>query len=338
VTVSLKLAAVGRRLAALALLVATPLAHAALNDAFKRIGQFEDAIVDRVSAVVSGGAMHYVATRLFFVLALALFVLKCTSWALRGFKLGEMVETAVQIMFTGLMLSMFTTVVPAIFNAALYVGAVLLAGIMGLGGGTAAAVATPTSLVDMLVTYGMQISPNCHLGWNPLNILDCVRGGAVQIVAALAISLLLAGLCVAVLLVDIWGFWLYGIALATGPVLLPFTLYRRLSFLFEGWLRFFFGAVIYLILARVNLALVVVALMTYWGSSAAALSGGGFTPPTLAPIDDVTQVLGLMLFAGVGIFTLLATGRFASAIVAGAAAGGINFGQMARTVTRWVTR
>jgi hypothetical protein len=78
--------------------------------------------------------------------------------------------------------------------------------------------------------------------------------------------------------------------------------------------------------------------MTYWGSSAAALSGGGFTPPTLAPIDDVTQVLGLMLFAGVGIFTLLATGRFASAIVAGAAAGGINFGQMARTVTRWVTK
>jgi hypothetical protein len=52
----------------------------------------------------------------------------------------------------------------------------------------------------------------------------------------------------------------------------------------------------------------------------------------------VTQVLGLMLFAGVGIFTLLATGRFASAIVAGAAAGGINFGQMARTVTRWVTK
>lgn len=310
-------------------------AHAALDDAFKQVANFEDQIVDRVIAVVDGGALSKFAATLFVVLALALFMLKAMGWALRGFKLAEMVETTVRILLTGFMLASFTVVVPACFSATLYVGQALLAGITGLAQGSPQALAMPSSLVDTLVTYGLQISPNCHLDWyKPWNILDCIKGGAIALVAALVMSVVLGLLCIAIMLVDIWGFWLYGISLAVGPVLLPFTLYDRLAFLFEGWLRFFFGTVVYVILARINLALVAVAILTFWGSTPSAL--GTFTAPTLAPLDDITNILGLMLFAGVGIFTLLATGRFSAAVVAGAAAGGLNFAKVARAVTRVV--
>lgn len=331
----LNLRRLGVVVAAGTLLLAALPADAALKDAFKQIGELENQIVDRVNAVVTGGALANFAAKLFAVFALVLFMLKAMGWALRGFRLDEMVETMVRIMLTGFMLASFTVIVPACFNATLYVGNALLAGITGVGNGSPQSLTMPTALVDTLVTYGLHVSPNCHLGWNPLNLLDCIKGGAVAIVAALVMSLVLGLLCVAIMLVDVWGFWLYGIALAVGPVLVPFTLYDRLAFLFEGWLRFFFGTVIYVILARVNLALVAVAILTYWGSTPQAL--GTFTPPTLAPIEDITNILGLMLFAGVGIFTLLATGRFANAVVAGAAAGGLNFGRAAKAITRYVS-
>lgn len=306
----------------------------ALADAFKEVGRFEDQIIQRVSAVVEGGELHHIAAKLFVVLALTLFVFKCMSWALRGFRLDELVHTVVRIMLTGFMLASFTVIVPAAFNAALFVGQVLLAGITGIAQGSPEALTLPTTFVEVLVRYGVQISPNCHLGMNPFHVLACIKEGAITIVAALAISVVLTFLCIAILLVDIWGFWLYAIALAIGPVLLPFTLYERLAFLFEGWLRFFFGTVIYIILARVNLALVAVAIMAFWGSTPSAL--GSFTVPTLPPIDDITNILGLMLFASVGIFTLLATGRFASTVVAGAAAGGLDFGRAFNAVSRAV--
>jgi len=310
------------------------------GNAFKEIGHLEDQIVARVTAVVQGGEVGHVAATLFTVLALALFLIKCTGWALRGFRLDEMVATVTRIMLTGVMLGSFTFIVPAIFNATLYVGYALLAGITGIAQGSPEAVAMPTSLVDVLVKYGFHIAPNCHIGYNPFRILACIQDGAVQVVAALAMSLVLMALCVAIMLVDVWGFWIYGIALAVGPVLVPFTLYERLAFLFEGWLRFFFGVVIYVILARVNLALVAVAILSFWGATPSAI--GSFTPPTAPPIDDITNIVGLMLFAGVGGFTLLATGRFSSAVVAGAAAGGVNFGKLMNMVTntvapRWVS-
>lgn len=312
-------------------------AHAApFNNAFMQMRDYQDAIVQRVSAVVTGPDLNRVAVTLFLVLALALFVLKCTGWALRGFQLADMVQTVVQIMLTGLMLGSFTTVVPAIFNAALFVGQAMLAGLAGLSFGSSEAASLPAALTSMLARYGGSISPDCHVGWNPLNVLDCIKGGVVSMVSTLIMAAVLTVLCIAVMLVDIWGFWLYGIALAIGPVLVPFTLYKRLSFLFEGWLRFFFGTVVYVILAQVNLALFAVALLTYLGTTAQAVASGAFTAPAQPPVKDIADIMGMLLFCSVGIFALLATGRFASAIVSGAGGGGLSFDRIVQPVTRLV--
>lgn len=314
------------------LAAATGAAHADLGNAFEQVKDYEDAIVERVTAVVTGEALMGVASTLFTAMALALFVIKCTGWALRGFQLDDMVHTAVHIMLVWVMVAGFTSVVPAIFDATLYVGQAILAGIAGISFDSPEAVSLPTALVSMLSKYGLTLMPDCDAGI--LNPFDCVKGSIIKMIAALAMSVVIAVLCVAIMLVDIWGFWIYAIALAVGPVMLPFLLYKRLAFLFEGWLRFFFGVVVYVILARVNLALVAVAILTYQGTTVSAVASGAFTAAPQSPIKDLADVLGLMLFAGVGIFTLLATGRFASAIVAGAAAGGLNFGKAAAAAVK----
>lgn len=315
------------------LCVALP-AHATLGDAFTVIGNYETQIVERVTLVVKGPEMKRVIATLFTVMAASLFLMKCAGWALRGFQLDDMVYTLMQILLTGAMISSFPVVVPAIFNASLYVGHVMLSGITGLSYDPQHASTLPRALVHMMVDYGKSLRPDCLVSdsvvdlLNPMKLLACVKGSIVMVVATVAMSVVMLVLCMVVMAVDVWGFWIYAIALAIGPLMLPFSLYPRLAFLFEGWLRFFFGVVVYVIVARVNLSLVAVAIMAYQKASITALVSGGFVLPVAAPIKDFASVLGMMLFTAVGIFTLLATGRFSSAIVAGAAAGGLNLGSV----------
>ncbi|KQV92796.1 type IV secretion system protein [Rhizobacter sp. Root1221] len=311
--------------------VALP-AHAGLGDAFSVVDKYETQIVERVTQVVKGPEMKRVIATLFTVMAASLFLMKCAGWALRGFQLDDMVYTMMQILLTGAMISSFPVVVPAIFDASLYVGHIMLSGITGLSYDPQHASTLPRALVQMMVDYGKSLRPDCPdsvLDWlNPMKLLACVKGSIVMVVATVAMSVVMLVLCMVVMAVDVWGFWIYAIALAIGPLMLPFSLYPRLAFLFEGWLRFFFGVVVYVIVARVNLSLVAVAIMAYQKSSITALVSGGFLLPVAAPIKDFASVLGMMLFCAVGIFTLLATGRFSSAIVAGAAAGGLNLGSV----------
>src|SRR5574341_1164391 len=265
-------------------------------------------------------------------MALGLFVFRATGWALRGFQPAEFVETVMQILFTGFMLVSFTTVVPAIFDATLYVGQAMLTGIAGVSPASTESASLPVAMVDMLRKYGLSLGPDCDAGWT--EPLGCLKGAIVKVVAALLMSVVLALLCIAIMLVDLWGFWIYAIALAIGPVLLPFTLYPRLAFLFDGWLRFFFGVVVYVILARVNLGVVCVAVLTSMGTNVEAVVSGGFVLPMQPRITDLVDILGRMLFCSVGIFSLLATGRFASAIVAGAAGGGLTFGKAGQAIKK----
>jgi hypothetical protein len=330
-------AAAGRGLLTLVVIAvlwcaATP-AHADVDLGFSKLGEYENEIVRQVTAVATGQQLNRVCTTLFTVMALGLFMFKCAGWALRGFQLAEMVETAMQIMLTGFMMASFTIVVPAIFEASLFVGQAMLTGIAGVSPASTENASLPVAVVNMLVKYGESIGPDCEASLtNPLGCLS--GGGPVMVVTSVVMSVVLVLLCIAILLVDLWGFWIYAIALAIGPVLVPFTLYPRLAFLFDGWLRFFFGVVVYVILARVNLGVVFVAILSSMSTTAEAVASSGFTLPMQPRIKDLADILGRMLFCSVGIFSLLATGRFASAIVAGAAGGGLTFGKAAQAIKK----
>ncbi|WKB50509.1 type IV secretion system protein [Eleftheria terrae] len=144
---------------------------------------------------------------------------------------------------------------------------------------------------------------------------------------ALALNLFVLGLVIFLLsvmsyLVAMWGFWGFTLAKLIGLTFIPFLLYQRLAFLFDGWLRFFLGFVVYYMVARLNLVLVVCAIALYFGVSMPP-SITEVRPTAIPEISQLSELIGLLTFAVIGILALFSTGRFASTILSGAGGGGM---------------
>jgi hypothetical protein len=105
--------------------------------------------------------------------------------------------------------------------------------------------------------------------------------------------------------------------------------------LFDGWLRFLFGFLLYSVIARVNLTLVVLALSSLYG-----------VPPLNPGVSTIHiggamlfELGGLLAFVLVGILALISTGRFVSSVVGGSSIGmggalaGLSLG-MSRVILR----
>ena len=127
----------------------------------------------------------------------------------------------------------------------------------------------------------------------------------------------------------IWGFWGFQLAKLLGLLFVPTLLIERINFLFDGWLRFMIGFVVYYIVARLNLVMVACALAMY--------AGVGLPPtPTSSPVEfpdiqSVFEVYGLLTFTLVGLLALFSTGKFAATIVGGAGGGGMGSAVMGAT-------
>lgn len=119
-----------------------------------------------------------------------------------------------------------------------------------------------------------------------------------------------------------WGFWGFNLAKLIGLMFVPFLLYERLSWLFDGWLRFFFGFIIYYIIARLNVVLVACSLALYFGLPV-PMSIGPLPPIEMPMMASMFESLGVIVFLIVGLLSLFSTGKFAATIVAGAGGGGM---------------
>src|SRR5205814_3699139 len=151
------------------------------------------------------------------------FIMKAVSWALRGFHLADFFETMMQIGVPAVTLVTFTTLMPAMFNASLAIGQALLVGITSTLDTPVKDTNAASVIVDMIVNYGKSLSLGCSLSvWNLFGILDCIKGMVVGLVALIIISILGVVLCAAIMVVDVWGFWVFGVALGSGELLMPF--------------------------------------------------------------------------------------------------------------------
>ena len=106
---------------------------------------------------------------------------------------------------------------------------------------------------------------------------------------------------------------------------------KRMSYLFDGWVRLFTGFLVYGVIARANLILTVLAIKAFFGIP-------GYTVDTASSIridfEGIADLFGLGAFLFIAILSLIATGRFATTVVSGA--GG--FGDSVRTVAFGVAR
>ncbi len=309
-------------------------------DAFEAVGKFGAVIQNTVTAMVQNPAsdVRRISRTLFLAMAISLLVWKAVGWALRGFDLADMFFTASQITICATLMAALPTLLPAAFEGAVFIGGALMSGITGVPLPTGEEASIPTMIMKMMSKWSF--APSCTESKGFIGMVEkflnvCLLTNFAAVMASVFASIIAIVLGIASLIVNVWGFWGFALALSTGLIFVPFMLYERLQFLFDGWVKFFFGFLIYVIVAHVNLALVAAVVLDYLASDVASLMAGR-GPQTHVPVPNFTGMLGLLMFMGVGIFTLSATGGFASAMVSGAGGGGVKFGQMARAASAFV--
>src|SRR5439155_8607237 len=128
----------------------------------------------------------------------------------------------------------------------------------------------------------------------------CLGAGFVAIPAVLVAYVMVLALGIIATLVELWTMWGFQIAYAIGWLTIPFLLFERLSFLFDGWLKFIFGMVVYVIVAKINIALVLLGLEVMFGV--------GDVADQTVQVHGFFDVIGMLVFMAVGIATLYSTG------------------------------
>jgi TrbL/VirB6 plasmid conjugal transfer protein len=279
-----------------------------IGNTFDAIEKFGSGMNDSVTRALGTGAIRNVVNVLFAALAISLFVWKFVGYALRGFDVMDILELMLSIMFVYILLTGYAKIFPTISQGANYIGDALGSSIASTGSG----VSFSRSILSNFDR--MTFMPDC-------SGLDCLGKGFMALVATAFGWCTVVILGIAAILVELWTTWGFAIAYAIGWVTIPFMLYERLSFLFDGWVKFFFGMAVYSIVAKVNLALVYLSINLMMGSgTGVGVVEGGMTTYKISGLMDIA---GLLVFVTVGIFSLFSTNRFAQAIVMGAGGGGI---------------
>jgi hypothetical protein len=200
----------------------------------------------------------------------------------------------------------YKAIFPPIFEAGRYVADLLGNGISGRDGSV-----TLAESIFRMITQ-VDFSPSC-------GGLECLGSQLLSIPAAILAYALVIVLGIIATLVELWTLWGFEIAYAVGWLTVPFMMFERLSFLFDGWLKFFFGMIVYVVVAKINLALVLLGLEILFGVA----HGTTDIPAVHVSVGGFFDVVGMVVFLIVGIASLYSTGRFASAIVNSAGGGGV---------------
>lgn len=139
----------------------------------------------------------------------------------------------------------------------------------------------------------------------------------VNIVIGIGSKLLLALAMLAYICVYVSGLFILYIAIAIGPVLIPFQLLRVTSFLFDGWFKFLLGAVMYRVITPIALKLLG-GTITALGSATATLNATGQT----AIGYSIAAAITIVVLCGLLIGLIWQVPKIATGLVSGGA--GVN--------------
>ncbi|WP_369050172.1 type IV secretion system protein [Burkholderia gladioli] len=136
----------------------------------------------------------------------------------------------------------------------------------------------------------------------------------VNIVIGIGSKLLLALAMLAYICVYVSGLFILYIAIAIGPVLIPFQLLRVTSFLFDGWFKFLLGAVMYRVITPIALKLLG-GTITALGSATTTLNATGQT----AIGYSIGAAIVIVLLCGLLIALIWQVPKIATGLVSGGA-------------------
>jgi len=260
---------------------------------------FINGVTASVNTVLTNASVQADVNLLWTFFALFLIIWTMYEYMFGKGQLVDLLSAAILIMIVKVLMTTFGTLVDGIWGAANGFAGAVQEGLIG----TPDLFFAPTFITKLLN----------NISWDTESALGLVSAFVMALSIGF-ITILTTILSALSYIAVIWAFWGYSIAKLIGLLFIPFLMYERLSWLFDGWLRFFFGFIFYAVIARINIALVAVALANYFGLST---SLGAIVTIDSGPISQLSQLLGIAVFTFVGIMATLSTGSFVASLVGG---------------------
>ncbi len=174
-------------------------------------------------------------------------------------------------------------------------------------------------------------------GWNSVvgmvsSAVDTVASIGFNITSTLTVLVMTLMMWILNLIIFIgiaWAVWGFAIAKLIGLFFIPFLLIEKLAPLFDGWLKFLIGFLVYGIIIKVNASLIMIMLSTYFEINSLQLPL--IAQPIYISAETLASSNGLSALVIVSILAVLSTGGFATAIAGGVGGFGSGLATAART-------
>lgn len=307
-----------RRVLLVVALLAVPLAAAAQPDVGSidaMIGawqSFKTTLDARLTAALADPT-YFGMARIFLVSGIVIaIILGLAQWVAQGFDLADILYVVFMILATNLLFNLYPTLTSAAWGAAEGLGDALQGAL--LGGDSS--FFTPLQYFYKLVTATIF----------DISVLDAVAPTvlAYKILAAVVVMILGVLLVIMAIVASIFGLWGFALAKLIGLIFVPLILFPRLGFIFDGWVRFALGFLLYTVIARVNIAIAALAVGSFYG---VGYSNNPEVSALVLDPDSLYEIIGLIGFLVVSISALFLTGRFVGQIIIGqniALSGGLS--------------
>jgi hypothetical protein len=162
---------------------------------------------------------------------------------------------------------------------------------------------------------------------NAITLPEASFFSSIKLVIAIAVIQVIAWvLSILAFFCMAWGVYGFALAKLVGWFFIPFVLLERTASLFDGWLRYLVGFLIYMVIARANIVLVLILLSSYFG---VPLGSGSAVPPIALSGTGYSDLGGFVALLIISVFALLSSGRFAVAIAGGVGGFGGVAGRLA---------
>lgn len=271
---------------------------------------FAESVADYLTLVLAADSNASQFIEAFFLFAIIYrLVIVLANWVLGAAELIQVFQVVLLIAIVRILMDFYPDITSALFL---------------WSEGFAAALQEPAlGTSDAYFAFNFMTNVLEAISYEDASLWDGIKNALGSLVLFISISVLQAVVFFALA----WSVWGYLLAKLIGWMFIPFLLFDRLQFLFDGWLRFFVGFLIYGVMARANVVLVVLLFSTMFGVEPTSPDGPGrvFAMSGLG----YHEIGGFIALAMLSIVSLFMTGRFAVAI-----AGGVGgFGQGLRSLT-----
>ncbi len=270
------------------------------NDTSNGFTHFYSNLVPYVQNVIQSPTLTDFSYTLWKFFAACLLIWQLCMYAMRGLEIADLITVIFMITITRVLMLQYDSITESLWGWSEGFATGIQTATVGVGDEFFA----PRYIWNLMTSFTW---PAANFLFHPLDVF-----------AIIILSLTSAALCVLGFFTSVWALWGYSLAKMIGFMFIPFILFERLSWLFDGWLRFFFGFLLFNVIAKANLMLVIIALEAYFQLPANQIpqnNGYAFV------INSLTDAMGLLVFLFLTIVGLLSTGHFVRSIVSGSHTG-----------------